>query len=165
MKMSKNLVILIGNLGGDPEVRYTGNGTPVCNMRLATNEFWKKDDKRQEHVEWHRLVAWGKLADEDHKMDLNFMQYHFNQALKNLNGEEREVIEKRWLGEEKITLREIGEDWGLTKQRVGQIEINALNKIRRHLGKEATVIEQAVLGSHGVVQEYINPHPIGDENE
>jgi len=60
----KNQVNLIGNLGADPELRYTGNGTPVANMRLATNEFWKnKDGERQEHVEWHRIVAWGKLAE------------------------------------------------------------------------------------------------------
>lgn len=60
----KNQVNLIGNLGADPEVRYTGNGTPVCNMRIATNEFWNNTQgQRQERTEWHRIVVWGKNAE------------------------------------------------------------------------------------------------------
>lgn len=56
---SVNKVILVGNLGNDPEVRYTQAGTPVCNFRMATNS--KTADK--EYVEWHRITVWGKLAE------------------------------------------------------------------------------------------------------
>jgi len=59
-----NKVILIGNLGQDPELRQTPSGTPVATFTLATNEGWTdKDGQRQERTEWHRIVAWGKLAE------------------------------------------------------------------------------------------------------
>jgi single-strand DNA-binding protein len=61
---SVNKVILIGNLGRDPEVRYTQNGTAVANFTLATNEVWTdKAGARQERTEWHRIVVWGKQAE------------------------------------------------------------------------------------------------------
>lgn len=59
-----NKVLLIGNLGGDPEVRYTQDGTPVCTLRLATNERYKnRNGEVQEHTEWHSIVLWGRLAE------------------------------------------------------------------------------------------------------
>lgn len=59
-----NKVILVGNLGQDPEVRYTGGGTAVANLRLATNERWTdKSGQKQERTEWHRIVAWGRQAE------------------------------------------------------------------------------------------------------
>lgn len=59
-----NKVILIGNLGADPEVRYTPSGQPVANFRIATSETWvDKQGQKQERTEWHRIVAWGKLAE------------------------------------------------------------------------------------------------------
>ena len=61
MAGSVNKVILVGNLGRDPEVRYTQNGAPVANFTLATNEVWTdKGGQRQERTEWHRIVVWGK---------------------------------------------------------------------------------------------------------
>jgi len=59
-----NKVILIGNLGGDPELRQTPGGTSVATFTLATNESWvDKDGNRQEKTEWHRIVAWRRLAE------------------------------------------------------------------------------------------------------
>lgn len=59
-----NKVILIGNLGADPEVRYTPGGLAVANFRLATTENRaNKDGQREQHTEWHRIVAFGKLAE------------------------------------------------------------------------------------------------------
>ena len=59
-----NKVILIGNLGANPEVRYTAGGQPVANLRLATTEKWvNKNGEKSEITEWHRVVAWGKLAE------------------------------------------------------------------------------------------------------
>jgi single-strand DNA-binding protein len=61
---SVNKVILIGNLGRDPEVRYTQGGAAVANFTLATNEVWTdKSGARQERTEWHRIVVWGKQAE------------------------------------------------------------------------------------------------------
>lgn len=59
-----NKVILIGNLGADPDLRYTPNGQAVCDLRLATNETWvDKSGQKQERTEWHRIVVWGKGAE------------------------------------------------------------------------------------------------------
>jgi single-strand DNA-binding protein len=64
MSRSYNKVILIGNLGRDPELRYTPNGQAVANFSIATNEIWiNKDNERQTRTEWHRIVAWSKLAE------------------------------------------------------------------------------------------------------
>lgn len=61
---SLNKIMLIGNLGKDPEIRYTPEGTPVANFSLATSENWTdKSGSRQEHTEWHAIVAWNRLAD------------------------------------------------------------------------------------------------------
>lgn len=61
---SLNKVMLIGHLGKDPEVRYTSEGSPVATFSLATSENWTdKNGTRQEHTEWHTIVAWSKLAD------------------------------------------------------------------------------------------------------
>jgi single-strand DNA-binding protein len=61
---SINKVILIGNLGRDPELKYTQSGQGVCNFSIATTEKWKgKDGQMQEKTEWHRIVAWGKTGE------------------------------------------------------------------------------------------------------
>lgn len=60
---SLNKVFLIGNLTRDPELRYTPQGTPVCSFGLATNRSYVTDGERREETEFHRLVAWNKLAE------------------------------------------------------------------------------------------------------
>ena len=59
-----NKVLLIGNLGADPELRFTASGTQVANFSLATSETWQdKSGERQERTEWHRIVLWRGLAE------------------------------------------------------------------------------------------------------
>ncbi len=60
-----NKVILIGNLGADPETRYTPSGTAITNLRLATTESWKdrQTGEQQERTEWHRVVMFDRLAE------------------------------------------------------------------------------------------------------
>ena len=59
-----NKVILVGHLGRDPELRYTQNGQAVANFSLATSESYsKRDGEREDRTEWHRIVAWGRLAE------------------------------------------------------------------------------------------------------
>jgi len=61
---SVNKAILIGNLGRDPELRYTKDARPVANFTLATNERWRdKQGNSQERTEWHRIVVWDKQAE------------------------------------------------------------------------------------------------------
>lgn len=59
-----NKVIILGHLGGDPEVRFTPGGQAVANFNVATSEKWtNKDGSKEERTEWHRIVVWGKLAE------------------------------------------------------------------------------------------------------
>jgi single-strand DNA-binding protein len=59
-----NKVILIGNLGKDPELRYTPSGQPVASFSVATTERWTdKNGQKQDRTEWHNIVVWGKLAE------------------------------------------------------------------------------------------------------
>ncbi|EAW3363277.1 single-stranded DNA-binding protein, partial [Salmonella enterica] len=60
-----NKVILVGNLGQDPEVRYMPNGGAVANLSLATSDTWtdKQTGDKKERTEWHRVVLYGKLAE------------------------------------------------------------------------------------------------------
>lgn len=60
---SVNKVLLVGNLGKDPEVRFTSTGRAVCTFSLATSEQWKTDIGQQERTEWHHIVVWGKSAE------------------------------------------------------------------------------------------------------
>jgi len=61
---SVNKAILVGNLGADPEIRYTSSGQGVANFRIATNRVYTdRNGQRQEQTEWHNIVAWGKLAE------------------------------------------------------------------------------------------------------
>jgi single-strand DNA-binding protein len=65
MARGVNKVILIGNLGADPETRYMPSGSAVTNIRVATTEAWKdkQSGEQQEHTEWHRIAMFGKLAE------------------------------------------------------------------------------------------------------
>jgi single-strand DNA-binding protein len=64
MAGSVNKVILIGNLGANPELKYLPSGQAVCELRMATSDVWNdKNGQRQERTEWHRVVVWGKQAE------------------------------------------------------------------------------------------------------
>ena len=65
MSRGVNKVILVGNLGADPETRYTAGGSAVTNVSLATTDSWKdkQSGEQQERTEWHRIVFWGRLAE------------------------------------------------------------------------------------------------------
>jgi single-strand DNA-binding protein len=62
---SMNKVLIMGNLGGDPEFSITQGGQPVCHFNVATNDTWTdKTGNRQERTEWHRVVVWGRQAEQ-----------------------------------------------------------------------------------------------------
>ncbi|NPA94391.1 MAG: single-stranded DNA-binding protein [Thermodesulfobacteria bacterium] len=63
MARGLNKVMLIGRLGSDPEIRYTQDGTPVANFSLATDSPVKRGDQWESETEWHRVVAWRRLAE------------------------------------------------------------------------------------------------------
>jgi len=91
MARGVNKVILIGNLGQDPELRYTGSGTAVCNMRLATNESYKdRDGNLVEKAEWHNVVAWAQLGEICNEYLSKGSQVYFEGKLQTRKWEDRD---------------------------------------------------------------------------
>ena len=95
-----NKVILVGNLGADPEVRYTSNGTPVTTFRIATNENWtnRESGEREVRTEWHRIVAFGKLGEICAEYLSKGKQVYVEGRLRTRSWEDREG-NKRWVTE------------------------------------------------------------------
>lgn len=95
--MSLNKVMLIGNLGAKPELKYLPSGQAVCEMSVAVNEKWKdKDDEIQERVEWCRVVAWGKMGENCGKYLDKGRQVYVEGRLQTRSWDDKESGEKRY---------------------------------------------------------------------
>ena len=94
-----NKVILVGNLGADPEVRYSSTGTPVTTFRIATSENWtNKDGQRETRTEWHRIVTFGKLGEICAEYLSKGKQIYVEGRLRTRSWEDR-YGNKRWITE------------------------------------------------------------------
>jgi single-strand DNA-binding protein len=94
-----NTVILIGNLGRDPEIRYTTGGQAVANFTLATTEVRSnKEGEKSEFTEWHRVVAWGRRAEICGEYLSKGKMVYIEGALRTRSWEDREG-KKRWTTE------------------------------------------------------------------
>ncbi len=103
---SINKVTLIGHIGRAPEVRYTQGGAPVANFSLATNEYWTSNTgEKQEKTEWHKIVAWGKLAEFCQEYLQKGSYLYIEGKLQTRNYEDRDGV-KRYVTE--IRAMEIG---------------------------------------------------------
>lgn len=90
-----NKVILIGNLGRDPEMRYTQGGTPVARLSVATTRAWtNKQGERQEETEWHRVTVWGKSAEHCNQYLTKGRQVYVEGRLKTSSYEQDGI--KKW---------------------------------------------------------------------
>jgi single-strand DNA-binding protein len=96
---SINKVQLIGNLGADPELRYTSGGQPVADLRVATNRrFTGRDGAQQEDTQWHRVVVWGKQAEHCKEYLSKGRQVYVEGRLQTRSWEDRDG-NKRWTTE------------------------------------------------------------------
>jgi single-strand DNA-binding protein len=94
-----NKVILVGNLGADPEVRYSSTGTAVTNFRIATSENWtNREGGRETRTEWHRVVAFGKLGEICAEYLNKGKQIFVEGRLRSRSWEDKEGS-KRWITE------------------------------------------------------------------
>lgn len=92
-----NKVILVGNLGRDPEVRTTPNGQPVASFSLATNRKWKdRDGNRQEQTEWHNIVCWGRQAEVAGQYLTKGKQIYVEGRLQTRSWDDRQSGEKKY---------------------------------------------------------------------
>ena len=106
-KNSVNKVILIGNLGQDPEARFTPQGTAVTNLSIATNESWKdQNGETQDRTEWHRVVMYGRMAETAAEyMKKGQMVYVEGRLNTRENGKIRTRLNERLLKSDVITLQ------------------------------------------------------------
>lgn len=93
--MSLNKVMIIGNLGRDPELRYTQSGSAVANLNIATNETWTdKNNEKQERTEWHRVVVWGRQAENCEKYLEKGRQVYVEGRLQTREWQDKEGVTK-----------------------------------------------------------------------
>ncbi len=93
-----NKVILIGRLGADPEMKYGSSGTPFTTFNLATSETWGREGNREERTEWHRIIAFGKLAEICAQYLTKGKQVYLEGRLQTRTWEDRDG-NKRWTTE------------------------------------------------------------------
>ena len=92
-----NKVILVGNLGRDPEIRSTTSGMPVANLSLATNRRWTdRDGNPQEHTEWHRVVVFGRQAEVAGQYLSRGRQLYVEGRLQTRSWEDRQTGETKY---------------------------------------------------------------------
>jgi single-strand DNA-binding protein len=90
-----NKVLLIGNLGADPEFRSTPSGTPVATFNVATTDQWtNKEGEQEQRTEWHRVVTWGKLAEISREYLKKGKQVYIEGRLQTRSWEDREGQKK-----------------------------------------------------------------------
>ena len=95
MAGSLNKVQLIGNLGRDPEIRYTGDNRAIANLTVATSESWKdQSGQRQERTEWHRVVVFGPLAEVCEKYLKKGSNVYFEGKLQTRKWEDKDGNER-----------------------------------------------------------------------
>src|SRR5205085_1339040 len=97
MAKSVNKVILVGNLGKDPEVKYTSTGTPVAKFSVATNEGYKdKSGQWQDRTEWHSIVAWQRLAEIVGEYVKKGSKVYIEGSLRTSSWEDKQSGEKKY---------------------------------------------------------------------
>ena len=100
MAKSVNKVILVGNVGQDPEVRYTPSGVPVARVSLATNERFKDaNDQWQDRTEWHSIVAWQRLAEIVGEYVRKGTKLYIEGKLQSTSWQDRQSGEKKYRAE------------------------------------------------------------------
>lgn len=144
MPKSVNKVILVGNVGGDPDVKYTPSGTPVAKFSLATNESYKdKSGEWQERVEWHNVIAWQRLAEIVGEYVQKGRKLYIEGRLQTSNWQDRQSGEKKYRTE--IVARDIvllGDGNG-NGHRTGQPEPNP-RQLQPHYEQEIDAAEAGI---------------------
>lgn len=124
-----NKVILIGNLGKDPEIRYLDGNVARVNFSLATTETFKdKDGNRIDHTEWHNIVFWRSTAESAHKMLKKGMQVYLEGKLQTRQWQDKE-------GNKRQTTEVVGEHFlVLTKKDYHQQQNTGANNVSTNAG-------------------------------
>jgi len=133
---SVNKVILVGNLGKDPEIRYTNASIPVASFSLATTEYYKdKNGNRQEITEWHNIVAWRNLAELSEKFLKKGRQLYVEGKLRTRSWDDKD-------GNKRYTTEVIADNFVLLGKKEGDTgQENGQPKVEAY-PQEAAGVEQ-----------------------
>ena len=125
-----NKVILVGNLGQDPEVKYTAGGAAVTTLSLATSESWKDKDsgQDQERTEWHRVVLWRRLAEIAGEYLKKGSKVYIEGQLQTRKWEQD--------GQTRYTTEVIGRDMRFLDSRGGGSQDNSYNDMNQDMGSQ-----------------------------
>lgn len=146
--MSVNKVILVGNVGVDPEVKYLDGGTAVCNFRLATSETYKsKNGERVTQTEWHNVVLWRGLAEIAEKYVKKGMQLYIEGRIRTRAWDDKD-------GNKRYTTEIIGD----VMQMLGRKGDNESSDERSNQGAQASSNTSQKAPEQG-----FNPNDSGDE--
>ena len=94
--MTVNKVILVGNLGADPELRQSNGGVSICNLRIATSERVKRGEEWVEETEWHRVVCFGKTAENVGKFLVKGRSVYIEGRIQTRKWQDKETGADRW---------------------------------------------------------------------
>jgi single-strand DNA-binding protein len=135
--MSVNKVILVGNVGKDPEVKYLDNGVAVCNFSLATSETYSnKNGEKVTQTEWHNIVLWRKLAEIAETYIKKGMQIYIEGQIRTRNWEDKDGV-KRYTTEIFGTSMQM-----LGRKAEGGNEPQANQEVAQHTTSESPAIDE-----------------------
>lgn len=136
MSRGLNKVMLIGNLGADPEIRYTAAGAPVANVSVATAESWRDKDSGElrEKTEWHRVVFFGKLAETVEKYVAKGSQLYIEGKIQTRKWQDKE-------GNDKYTTEVIGSEMRMLGRRGENMASSANNESTSTIKQTSTNTE------------------------
>jgi single-strand DNA-binding protein len=135
--MSVNKVILVGNVGKDPEVKYLDNGVAVCNFSLATSETYSnKNGEKVTQTEWHNIVLWRKLAEIAETYVKKGMQIYIEGQIRTRNWEDKDGV-KRYTTEIFGTSMQM-----LGRKAEGGNEPQANHEVAQHTTSESPAIDE-----------------------
>ncbi|MBW0454723.1 MAG: single-stranded DNA-binding protein [Candidatus Kinetoplastibacterium crithidii] len=129
---SVNKVIIVGNLGRDPEVRYTPEGSAICNMSVATTSQWKdrNSGERREETEWHRVVLYNRLAEIAGEFLKKGRPVYLEGRLKTRKWQDKDTGSDRYSTEIIVDQMQMLGSKDSVNESHGSIETNNLNKGR-----------------------------------
>lgn len=146
MSRGINKVILIGNLGRDPETRYTPSGKAVASVSLATSELRKdKEGEKQEITEWHRIVFWGRLAEIVQEYLKKGSKIYIEGRLQTRKWSDKE-------GQDRYTTEIIAQELQMLDRNVSNVE----TQIHPAMGQEGGPASKASEKSSAVVNDFID---------
>ena len=145
--MSVNKVILIGNVGGDPETKYLDNGTPLCRFSLATNEVYKnKNGEKVTQTEWHNIILWRGLAEVAEKYVKKGTQIYLEGRIRTRSWDDQD-------GNKKYTTEIVGDSMKLLSRRQDNMQEPESTSSTKNQSSSPSSVSEPSAGADNIPEE------------